>query len=142
MLRNTCEINVGRLMEIRAAAGYRSVDDVDHMIAMMGALTRSLKPGVKYVIAADWRAVSVMSPETALRAREMLALSNPRVIRSSILTLPNQGTAKLQVVRLVREAESASRRHFADPREQCTWLAQVLAPEEQARARHFLGLEA
>jgi hypothetical protein len=127
-------------MEIRVALGYRSVDDIDEMIAMMTDRVSRLDPDVKYVIAADWRNVTVMSPETAARARQMLSRSNARVERSSILTRTIQSTANLQVERLVREAENANRRHFVYARDQYKWLAEVLSREESRRLSEFLGL--
>jgi hypothetical protein len=137
MAVNTCEFRVGRLMEIRVAAGYRSVEDVDEMIAMMVDRVSRLDPDVKYVIAADWRNVTVMSPETAARARLMLAKSNARVERSSILTRKLHPTANLQVERLVREAENENRRHFVYARDQYKWL---LSHDESRRLSEFLGL--
>jgi hypothetical protein len=139
MPANTCEMNVGRLMEIRVADGYRCVSDVDQMVAMIRACIGRLKLDEKFVIAADWRWVGVMSPETAMRAREMLASSNPRVIRSAILTAREQSTANLQVVRLVREAENAERRHFTDPEAMRVWLAEVLTTDELARVKALLA---
>jgi hypothetical protein len=139
---NTCENTVGRLLEIRVAAGYRSVRDVERMIAMMRAQFAKLAVGERCVIVADWRCVGMMSPETALRAREMLAASNPRVIRSSILTLPDRSLANLQVVRLVREAESDHCKHFTSAEDQRRWLAEVLTEPEQARLAEFLALGA
>ena len=137
--RNTCEITVGCLMEIRVAASYRCVADVDHMIDMMNLCFDRLKPGDRVVIAADWRAVSVMSPDTAARAREMLAGCNPRVLRSSILVQPDSAMTGLQVLRLVREAENDHRRHFTSAAAQCEWLSDVLDVREMARVRRFLG---
>ena len=76
----------------------------------------------------------------AARAREMLARSNPRVIRSAILSSPDQSLANLQVVRLIREAESTSRRHFISADEQYLWLAEVLTDPERARLAEFLSI--
>lgn len=140
MTLNTCEVNVGRLMEIRVAAGYRAVHDVDRMIAMMRAHFGKLGADARIVVAADWRNVKVMSPETAVRAREMLTRANPRVIRSAILTLPESSLTNLQVVRLVREAESAQRKQFTSAEEQHRWLSEVLLEPERARLSGFLGL--
>lgn len=139
-MANTCEIHVGRLMEIRVDDGYRSVRDVDRMIVMMQAHMSAMTPGQKYVIAADWRNVRMMAPETAARAREMLSRSNPRVIRSAILSSPEQSLANLQVVRLIREAESTSRRHFINADEQYLWLADTLTEPERARLAEFLAV--
>ena len=127
-------------MEIRVARGYRSVDDIDEMIGLMVDRASQLPQNQKFVIAADWRNVTVMSPDTAVRARAMLAKSNARVVRSSILTLADQSTTNLQVLRLVREAENENRRHFVNPREQHSWLSEVLTPEESGRLSVFLGL--
>lgn len=138
-LRNTCELVVGRLLEIRVAAGYHLVEDVDAMIAMIGEQVATLPPHAKYAIVADWRAVRIMPPATAERAREMLASVNPRVTRSSILTLPEDPTTNLQVVRLVREAQNPNRRHFTSPDTLAVWLSEVLTPAEANRLSSFLA---
>jgi hypothetical protein len=140
MPTNTCEFVVGRLLEIRVAAGYRSVEDIDEMINMIRKNVGKLPPSEKFAIAADWRTVGIMRPETAARARAMLMSVNPRVTRSAILTLPENPTQNLQVVRLIREAENESRRHFTVAADLAAWLSEVLSPDETARLRTFLGL--
>jgi len=140
MASNTCNFVVGRLLEIRVAAGYRSVTDVDGMIGMMQGQVSRLPVDDKYSIAADWRAVHIMSPETSTRARAMMAKSNPRVTRSAILTLPEESTTNLQVLRIVREAENAARRHFTTAPEMHRWLSEVLTTQEARRLASFLGL--
>lgn len=140
MVQNTCELVGGRLIEIRVSAGYRSVSDVDEMIGMIAANVAKIAPSAKYTIAADWRNVQLMSPETTVRVREMLARTNARIMRSSILTLAENPLTNLQVVRLIREAESASRRHFTSAKEQHAWLSEVLSVEESAHLKEFLGL--
>lgn len=140
MRQNGCAFVVGHLLELRADSGYRSVADVDNMVGLIRATTSKLPADAKFAIAADWRAVGVMAPETAARAREMLAGVNPRVTRSAILTLPENPTTNLQVVRLIREAESPHRRHFTVAAELHAWVAEVLTPEESRRLRMFLDL--
>ena len=139
-MANTCEFVVGKLLEIRVADGYRSVEDIDAMIQMIRANMSKLGPNDKMTIVADWTAVHVMHPETAARAREMLATANPKVLRSSILTAPENPTTNLQVVRLIREAQNADRRHFAEPKQLAAWLSPVLSVQEGARLRTFLGI--
>jgi hypothetical protein len=140
MARNTCEFVEGRLLEIRVAAGYRSVAEVNEMIRMIGENVGNLPPAEKFAIAADWRAVQLMAPDIAARAREMLAGVNPRVTRSAILTLPENPLTNLQVIRLIREAENPSRRHFTSSKELHAWLSEVLTKEESARLWKFLEL--
>jgi hypothetical protein len=139
MLRNTCEFVTGRLLEIRVAAGYRSVADVDDMIGMIMSNTAKLSPEEKYAIVADWRNVHVMAPDTAAAARKMLTTVNPRVTRSAILTAPANPTTNLQTVRLIREAENPNRRHFTSTTQLHAWLAEVLTSEEAARLETFLA---
>ena len=141
MVVNSCEINVGRLIEVRAGGSFR-VEDIDRMITSLRGVMDAAPPNTKFVIAADWRAMNIMSPETATRARDMLMFVNPRLMRSGVLTAPEQSIANLQVVRLVREAENEVRRIFTDARKHHDWLAEVLTPPELARLTEFLPLSA
>lgn len=139
VVRNTCSFVVGRLLEIRVAAGYHAVQDVDEMIGMIVDQVSRVPEHQKFVIAADWRKVTVMPQDTAERAREMLTRSNPRLLKSSILIDPSHATTGLQVVRLVEEAENANRRHFTDAAQQIAWLSDVLTAQELQRLRAFLA---
>jgi hypothetical protein len=136
--KNTCSRVVHRLVEIRVGAGYRSVSDVDEMIACIGECVRSLPATDHAIIAADWRGVRTMSPETAERARAMFKGANPRVLRSAILVPPDGATTHLQASRLVREAENSSRRLFTDVPSLRAWLGEVLTESERARLAEFL----
>jgi hypothetical protein len=138
-LTNTCEFVVGGLLEIRIGYGYRSVSDVEAMITMIRSTITSRGSLEKFAIVADWRNVHIMPPEVAQRAREMLAGNNLRVVRSAILTLPENPTTNLQVVRLVREAENPRRRHFAAVPDLQRWLGEVLSPAQNARLAAFLA---
>jgi hypothetical protein len=89
-MANTCEFVVGKLLEIRVADGYRSVGDIDTMIHMIRLNMMKLEPNDKMTIVADWTAVHVMQPETAARAREMLA-TDPKQLESwlsPVLSVP------------------------------------------------------
>jgi len=141
MIRNTCEFVVGHLLEIRVAAGFNTVADVDEVIRMTRNNLTMLPPGARFVAAADWRAVRLMPPETALRAQRLLLGANPRLKRAAILTLPESPLTNLQVVRLIRESEHADRRHFIWARKMHAWLAEALTDEESSRLREFLGLD-
>lgn len=139
MAENSCAFVVPGLLEVRVPAGFRSVDDVNAMIFMIADQVATLRDDEKFVIAADWRAVQVMSPETAAHAKHMLLRMNPRLVRSAILTLPENPTTNLQVIRLVREAENEQRRLFTAPHELQAWLSEVLSREALARLRTFLA---
>src|SRR4051812_32929771 len=95
--RNTCRVVVGRLMEIDLPAGYRTIDDIDEMCRLRDEQFEALREPSPLVIAADWRACTVLLPAVAARAVAMLAASNPRIERSAILHEVNQATSVLQV---------------------------------------------
>jgi hypothetical protein len=138
---NTAEIRVGRLVEVRVDAGYRSAADVHALFAAIKA-TLAGRPEKRFVTVVDWRRCPVMSSEAAQCALEEMTRSNPRVERSAALTSPHSPTAVLQFLRLVRESNNDDRQLFRDPDALVAWLAEVLLPEEAARARQFLEVGA
>jgi hypothetical protein len=140
MVRNTCEFVVGHLLEIRMAAGYRDADDLNEMHRMIGGLTSKLPPPAKFALASDWRAVRLMAPDIAVLVREGMLRGNPYLTRAAILTLPANPLTNLQVIRLIRECENPSRRHFTSPKELHGWLSEVLTAAESARLWTFLEL--
>lgn len=136
---NICQIVVGRLLEIDVCAGYRAVEDVDAMIAMMREQFARIPEPERIVICADWRACKILTPPVAERVVQMLMRSNPRVERSAILHDVRQATSVLQVFRLAREAQQdAPRRVFTDALEMENWLGEILTPEERARVQRML----
>jgi hypothetical protein len=136
---NTCERHVGKLLEIRVDAGYRSPGDVDAMISMMRNAFASLPAHDRIIIAADWRRCSVLGTGTAERVNAMLNVANPRTLRSSILINPDSPTAVMQATRLVSEANFAERRIFTSAADQIAWLAEVATPKEVDRLKVFLA---
>lgn len=136
---NTCERVVGRLIEIAVDAGYPRPEDVDAMIAMIGEHVAALPPAKSAVIAADWRGVHLMRPDTSTRAHAMLTRVSPRLERSAILVSTHSSTEMLQFVRLVREAQHPSRRIFDSIEPMHAWLAEVLSPAETTRLATFLA---
>ena len=137
--RNTCRIVEGRLLEIDVAAGYNTVGDVSEMIAMIGREFAAVPARTRIVIAADWRPCKLFTPEVAQRAVDMLMGVNPRIERSAILHRDDQATSVLQVMRLIKEAQSPHRRVFTNPFEMQSWLGEVLSDAERERLRVFLG---
>lgn len=135
---NGCEFVVAGLLEVRIGYGYRSVSDVEAMITQIRSAISARGTLEKFALVADWRSVHIMPPDVAQRAREMLAGNNLRVSRSAILTLPENPTTNLQVVRLVREAENSQRRHFSAVPDLERWLGEVLSSAQKVRLSSFL----
>lgn len=136
---NTCSIVVGRLMEITVDAGYHAPADVDAMIGMIGARLATIAPSTNVIVAADWRGVHLMPPETAARAHAMLTRVSPRIDRSALLVNTSSSLEMLQFVRLVRESHHTGRRIFDQGAALHAWLSEVLTREESARLSSFLG---
>jgi hypothetical protein len=126
-------------MEIAVDGGYHAPSDVDSMIGMIGARLATVPPTVNVVVAADWRGVHLMRPDTSERAHTMLTRVSPRIERSAILVRTSSSTEMLQFVRLVRESHHPGRRIFDSPAPMHAWLAEVLAPGEARRLSTFLG---
>lgn len=136
---NTCEVRVGRLMEIRVDGGFNSVDDVEDM---RGNITRALATvpaDVNVVIAADWRRTKIMASEAADAFGKMIGSFNARIERSGILSSQASPTAVLQFLRVVRESKHPNRRLFDRPSDLTAYLNELLNPDEAERLQVFLA---
>lgn len=139
MLANTARIHVGRLLEVRVAAGYRSVADVGALFQQVGREVARLPPGTKHVTIVDWRHCPLMAPEAADFLTARMVGVNPGTDRSAAIARQDAPVGILQFLRVIRDAGFADRRLFFDEDEVCTWLAEVLSPLETARLRAFLS---
>ncbi|HZU83851.1 MAG TPA: hypothetical protein VE987_13080 [Polyangiaceae bacterium] len=139
---NHAAIRVGRLIEVGVRVGYRTAADVDVVFDEIAREIAKHPVGQKFVTCADWRYCAVMNAQTCEQLRKRLTLVNARVERSVAVARPDSPTAVMQFMRLIREAQSPSRKVFFDPEEAIDWLAEVLTPAETARLRTFLNAPA
>lgn len=139
MSANTARIQVGRLLEVRVAAGYRSVGDVSAVFQQVAREVAKLPPGTKHVTVVDWRHCPLMAPEATEFLIERMVSVNPATERSAAIARQDAPVAILQFLRLIRDAGSSDRRLFFHEDELCTWLVEVLSPAEEARLRAFLS---
>jgi hypothetical protein len=137
---NTAQLRVGRLLEVRAADGFRSVASVDRMFENVERELSSLPAGQRHVTIADWRECQVMSPEAARRLSTRMASTNLRTERSAALAAQGSPTTVLQFLRVIRESGHPDRKLFFSEVELIDWLAEVLTPAETLRLRVFLGV--
>jgi hypothetical protein len=137
-MENAAAVCVGRLVEIRVGAGYRSASEVDALFQAIAIAIRGA-PHKRFVAVADWRSCPIMSDDAASRALEGMTRNNPLVERSAALASRRSPSAVLQFMRLVRESNNEHRRLFHDPGALVAWLGEVLTPEEVERLRAFLG---
>jgi hypothetical protein len=139
MASNTAKINVGRLLEIRVEAGYRTAEEVDELFDAVGAEVRRAAVA-KVVAAVDWRKCPIMAPVAAARMAERMTTMNARTERSAALALSNSSIAVLQFLRVIREAGLPDRKLFFAPMPLVNWLGEVLTADESTRLREFIGV--
>jgi hypothetical protein len=137
--RNSAELNVGRLVEIRADAGYRTVADVNASFARFGAAMSQIPEDSHHIVVADSRRCPIMSPDAAEQMTASIAQSKPGLLRSAVLTRVATPTAVLQFARVIRESNHPDRKIFVKSEDVIEWLDDVMTPEESARLRDFLA---
>jgi hypothetical protein len=136
--RNTARFAVGRLLEIRADAGYRTAADVDLLFDHIDQEVARLPETTRHVTVVDWRRCPVMSPEAVERIGVRIGSMNARTDRSAALATQDAPVAVLQFLRVIREAGLPDRKLFFDAAELIDWLQGVLTPSESLRLRAFL----
>ena len=136
---NTVNIVMGRLLEIRVDAGFRTISDVDSLFEkVVSCFDSKFSTPDKAVTVADWRHCSILSGEAAEKLLERMTRNNPRVVRSAALASLQSASAVMQFTRLVRQSDNESRRLFFEPEPLVQWLGEVLTVTEVARLRVFL----
>lgn len=139
MATNSAAIRVGRLLEIRAEAGYRSPAEVDALFDMVAREIAKAAPARQIVTVVDWRRCPVMEAKAAERMLQRIVAANPRTERSAALATSKAPVAILQFMRLIRESRLPDRRMFLNAPELIAWVDEVLEPPEQQRLREFLA---
>ena len=139
MLANTCDVRVGRLMEIRNEAGFRSLDDVETQRAAIAHALTNVATGALVVICADWRRCPLMAADASDAFGKMIASFNARIERSAILSAADSPLTVLQFLRITRESQHPKRRVVQELSELEQWLTPCLTPPEVARLRQFLS---
>jgi hypothetical protein len=137
-LRNTVELNAGRLVEIRIEAGFRTPEEVDATFAQIEEVVARLPQGLQFVTIVDWRKSSLMSPEAAAHTVERIMGLQHRSQRSAVVVSPEMASVVLQFGRVVRDTDNPARKMCLDAAEAITWLDELLSLEERARLRWFL----
>jgi hypothetical protein len=138
MAWNTVKVMAGRLLEIRADAGYRTSEDVDLLFDAIERELTKFPPGIKHVAVVDWRQCPVMAPEAAERIAKRITALNSHTERSAALASRDAPVAVLQFLRVIKEARLDDRKLFFEEGELVHWLGQVLSPLEKSRLRAFL----
>jgi hypothetical protein len=91
------------------------------------------------VLCADFRKVQMMSDEVVGALLDGLRQYNARIERSALMLPANAPTPRIQMERLLREAENVRRRVCADAADVKAWLSSSLDGAQQARLADFLA---
>jgi hypothetical protein len=130
---------MGRLLDIRVDAGFRTISDVDSLFEkVVRCFDSKFSAPDKGVTVADWRHCSILSGEAAEKLLVRMTRDNPRVMRSAALASRQSASAVMQFTRLIRESDSEVRRLFFEPEPLVRWFSEVLTVTEVARLRVFL----
>ena len=136
---NSCEVRVGRLMEICIDRGFHSVADVEVMRENITRAFATVGPDVNVIVAADWRRTRLMGAEAADAFGKMIGSFNARIERSGVVSSPESPTAVLQFLRVIRESKHPNRRLFERVDDLISYLNGVLTPQENERLAVFLS---
>ena len=139
MPQNSASLSVGRLLEVRADAGYRTPADVDAVFAAIGRELGKLPAHAQHVTVVDWRHCPLMAPEAAEYMLKAIAGTNSNTLRSAALASDDSPLAVLQFVRLIRDANLPDRKLFLHSEEMYKWLSEVLTAQERVRLKAFLA---
>lgn len=127
------------MLEVRADAGYRTIEDVDSVFDQIDRQVRRLPAPYRHSTVVDWRRCPLMAPAAAERVAERIAGTNGTTLRSAVLVRPDTPLSVLQHTRLIRAAGLADRKVFFDPGALSAWLDEVLTATESERLRQFLA---
>jgi hypothetical protein len=132
------ERRVGRLIEARIWS-LSSVAEADAYARDLATVVALSPPGAKPVLCADHRPVVIYSQSVSDRLAELFAVMNHRLERAALLAAPTNATFAMQLGRIVREANNASRRVFDDAFDTSTFLREGLDENERGRLGLFLA---
>jgi hypothetical protein len=136
---NTIALVVGRLLEVRLEAGFRSVQDVEAWRRSLQREVGKVPMSTRIVTVADWRSCPVMQEEAAALFLDGLRKHNPRAQCSAALASQKSPIAMLQFLRLIRDSNNPDRKLFYEQEPMIEWLKPVLSAEELVRLKAFLA---
>jgi len=135
---NTAEIRVGRLLEVRSGAGYRTKADVDGLFDAIWKARLNIAPGVAHVTISDRRMTRAMAPEAAAYLKERLHVFEECTQRAATVVSPGMSIMPLQLQRAI-QPELREYQVFEDEERAIAYLSDLLTYEERKRLRLFLA---
>jgi hypothetical protein len=137
-VQNTCAIHVGRLLEIRVLAGYRTPLEVDQLFLAIRDAYAKVKEPQRAVAVTDWRFCPPLSDEISNYLLEAITATNPRTQASAALVSRDSPSAVLQFLQMVCGAKHLGQKLFFEVPDMLSWVHPFLTGSEFRRLRTFI----
>lgn len=132
----TIEHHAGRLVEVRIQR-IADLEEVKHFWLRIEQAFLQVGPGL-VVLCTDLKQAEIFSPLVADELLIRMRGDNSILDRNGFL-LSSSATINLQIERMVRQAQSFSRKCFRNPEDLRRWLGEVLNSDERAALKRFLA---
>jgi len=137
-VQNTCGIYVGRLLEIRILAGYRTPREVHELFEQIAVELNKIKQGQRLVVISDWRFCPPLSDEISKLLRERVAGSHPRAQAIAAIGSKDSPADVVKTLQLIQETKNPALRLFFEVPELLSWAHPFLTGAEFRRLRTFV----
>lgn len=137
-VQNTCGIYVGRLLEIRILAGYRTPQEVHELFEQIAVELTKIKEAQRVVVISDWRFCPPLSDEISKLLRERVAGSHPRAQAIAAIGSKDSPADVVRTLQLIQETKNPATRLFFEVPELLSWAHPFLTGAEFRRLRTFV----
>ena len=137
-VQNTCGIYVGRLLEIRILAGYRTPREVHELFEQIAVELNKIKQGQRLVVISDWRFCPPLSDEISKLLRERVVGSHARAQAIAAIGSKDSPADVVRTLQLMQETKNPVMRVFFEVPELLSWAHPFLTGAEFRRLRTFV----
>lgn len=137
-VQNTCGIYVGRLVEIRILAGYRTPREVHELFEQLAVELTKISEAQRVVIISDWRLCPPLSDEISKLLRERVVGSHPRAQATAAIGSKDSPADVVRTLQLIQETKNPAMRLFFEVPELLAWAHPFLTGAEFRRLRTFV----
>ncbi len=131
------ERGVGRVVHAKVTGLASAAEVEDYRLAFQPHLRAIEAGGERPVLWADHRAVRIYAQPVADAITRMFTSLNVHWLRVAILVAQSNATLAMQLTRIARESENASRQVFFESERAFGFLAEILTADELAGVRAF-----
>jgi hypothetical protein len=130
----TVHSEIGRVIEVRIESPAHRGEWDAFAKGLPDILQRMPK---SFMYCADVSRATLLAPEEAESAKDIMRKDNPRLIRTAIYLGDNSSLMMMQMERIIRETNNPARKTFRDLGKLLSWMSEVTTPGEQERINRF-----